>query len=184
VEILVVLSILAALAGVIIVATSKVRGTARTRRTEALLDRLSTAIGEYQRMTGELPPDGMDSKVEVDGERLPSSATLYKALAEPIVDKYFVAGEYKIREIPPIMIFEAGDFEADDELEGVYHLIDGFGQRIHYDNLTRKRNPPDLEDQDATLDDSDDYGRRKSRLGYELWSLGMRANKVDDEEES
>jgi len=181
IEILIVMAIIGFLAGLVLFAAGSITKGAKDKRTIALADRIQTFLSDYYRKAGELPPDGLDTKVEIDGVRVESSAALWHALSNPVVQSFEVAGEEKVRELEPVAAFESGDLAEDGEHPGIFHIIDGFGKRLHYDNLKKRRNPPEASDSDELkLDESDDHGRwRDEHLGYELWSLGMRTAQAE-----
>jgi prepilin-type N-terminal cleavage/methylation domain-containing protein len=178
IELLMVMAIIGILASLMLFAIGSFTGKAKKRRTEALVDRLNTFITEYQRQTGELPADGIDTKVRnEEGVSLRGSAALYYALTREFTDAYYVAGVEKLRAVGPIGTFESADLREDEENPGVFYIIDGYGQRMHYDNQTKRIDLPEPEEEfedEERLEDSDLYGRWKSGSGYELWSMGMR----------
>ena len=56
----------------------------------------------------------------------------------------------------------------------MFHIVDGYRRRLHYDSLSKKRNPPSLDDEIHVLGDEEDEGRWVSDGRYEIWSIGMR----------
>ena len=187
VEILMVMAIIGVLAGLMLFAIGSFTGKAKMRRTHSVVDRLNTYIGEYRRQTGELPPDGMDTKVtSEDGVRLRSSVALWYALSLPITDTYVVAGVEKMRKVDPIAEFDPGDLREDEENSGIFYIVDGYGRPMHYDNQKKRVDLPEVLEQfedELELEMDDERGRWKSSLGYELWSPGLRTAFAEGEVE-
>ncbi len=166
---MIVIMIIVFLAGILVMTAGGHMRRAREESTSGMVSRLQAYISEYARKKGELPPDGFERTVRTkDGTKIESSAALYWALTQPIVQVFDVAGVEKVVTYDPIAEFK--ESELREEEPGVWVIIDGFDEPFHYDNTIKKRNSPREDPLDPTRPEGHwEYS------GYELWSLGLRA---------
>jgi len=174
VEILIVMVIIGILAGMILVAMGSIQKKAKDEATISLVARLNLQIADYYRKKGSLPEDGFDTSFKVGGKSLEGGAALYHQLTNDVYEMTFIAGEMQEKKHQPVAKYENSDLTTDEDTDIVY-IIDAHGDRIHYDNLTIRPDPPKTETE-AGPDSS--YGRFSFTVGvdshYEIWSIGMR----------
>ena len=193
VEVLLVVSILAGLAAIVLVGGQGLIGRTKVKATESLLERLILHVEEYRAITGTYPPDGIDSEVRTpEGTRVRSSAALYTVLTSPIEATVMTGGIPRVVKHDPIAQFGNAELSAPDEdYPGAREILDPFGTPMHYDN-TLNRNfspqngdvhiPPVPEDEHPLdpriLELSEGGVERVNQVqtpSYDIWSFGARA---------
>jgi prepilin-type N-terminal cleavage/methylation domain-containing protein len=138
VEIIVVMAILVMLFGLVAVSLSAYLGSAARSATIARISKLELFLDQYKSLTGEYPPDGIDSPERTqDGIPLKGSACLYYYLSRPVVVQETIGGRKIPREYPPVGTFKESELSFEDpDYPGVRELLDGWDTPMHYDNTT------------------------------------------------
>lgn len=141
VEIIVVMAILVMLFGLVAVSLSAYLGSAARSATIARISKLELFLDEYKSLTGDYPPDGIDSPERTkDGVPLKGSACLYYYLSRPVVVQDNIGGRKIPREYPPVGTFKESELSPEDsDYPDVRELLDGWDTPMHYDNTTDGR---------------------------------------------
>lgn len=186
VEVLVVVSIIILLSTLVMVAQSSLRKKSYVQATNALFERLETALDTYKEYTGAYPPDGFDSEVVNDeGTPIRGSACLHYFLSREFTVTKTVSGQKRLQTYPPILEFKEAELtEPDPYFPGVREIKDGFGVPIHYDNtedgefIEQKGDAhfPEVDDHPPDPRESIEYKAVETEGiqedGYDLWSHG------------
>jgi hypothetical protein len=174
-EILVVVSIMIALASIAVLTMTKSQRSAREKASVSQLDRLRLHLDSYREITGRYPPDGMDSTVQdKNGEVLRGSAALRHALTQPLLEVRTVGNIQKTIPHEPVLpegIPENELSEPDPDSPGPRFLVDAFKMEIFYDNTEDGKSPAP---EGLKLESGDpDAGVLRGR-GYTLVARGLR----------
>lgn len=180
------MSIIGVLSTLVLLAMGSIQKNAKDKATRALVERLNLHISDYYRITGKLPEDGFDTQVEVEGRRdgrFKGSAALYYQLTHEVKEVTIIAGETLEENHEAVADFPSGNLQKDGEDSDIVYIIDGHGERIHYDNLSVREDAPANDEGDP----DSSHGRFQFTAGYdshyEIWSIGMRAAQEEQEGE-
>lgn len=199
VEIMVVMAIVVMLFGLVAVSLSHYLGKASKSATQALILKLEQYLDEYKSLTGNYPPDGVDSVVRTDdGVEIKGSACLYHFLGRPVPTVRKIAGRVEKREHPAIAIFKQTELGPEDpDTPGVRELHDGWGTPIHYDNtedgvfrpqlgdvhippIPDEDHPPDPRDGTVEVDGTPAVVKAGIQTkGFDIWSHGEQGHDID-----
>ena len=165
-----------------------------------LYRRLQQHLDTYKSLTGEYPPDGIDTPQKNEkGERIVGSACLYYYLSRPVWQREMVAGKETRREHPPIAsdLTDSELSDPDPDYPGVREILDGWKVPIHYDNTSNGRfrpqrgevhypaiddeqHPPDPRDGPEEIEGEKAAPKHGIQgKGFDLWSHGYREHDMD-----
>jgi len=201
-----VLAIIVLLFSMITVSVGTFYRSAYEKSTKSMILRLREYIENYQRLTGEFPPDGLDYEVTNDeGTLLRGSACLRHYLTQPVLVEVIQGGVPRLKEYPPVAPpFKRSELGLEDEYSpGAREIKDGFGDPIHYDNTqngefmeqTGEVHTPPVDDADQPPDPRIEEftvlgqpavpkpGTIQSKV-FDLWSRGGQGPEYDNDEEN
>ncbi len=197
IELLVVVAILATLFSLVVVTVGPFLERAQVKATVSIIRRLESWAEEYRSLKGSYPKDGLDEPYESDtGTRLRGVGALHYQLSRSVIADDIVGSRVRLRELPPVASIKSA--ELSDDYDGVFEIIDGFGEPMHYDNVANDRfvpqdgsvhfppvtdwHPDDPRAAKNTIDGKEVVRRRgiQNRGRFDIWSHGPRGH---DEEE-
>lgn len=203
IELLIVMSILAILMTIVVIAVSGPAHSAKVQKARAFISQLRSALSSYFEETRSYPPDGYDEPFTLpNGARIKGSACLTYHLAwlypDPFGSRNFkkitlhkeiedVTGEVSsgapLNAGKPYLTKDNID-ERDIGKNG--ELLDPWGHEYRYDNLEKDDSGKVLRNR-ITLDGAPDpRDERRKPNGFnpgafDIWSAGPDVKKVDDD---
>ncbi len=145
IEVLIVVSILAALFGLAITGTGSYMGKASEKATVSVVVRVQSWMDEYRSLTGFYPPDGLDSRERTKEDRteLRGSGALYYHLTRRVVAEELIGSRRRLRDHPAVAQISGSEtIDEHPDYPGVHEIRDGYGNPFHYDNTTNGKYRP------------------------------------------
>ncbi|MHC4390437.1 MAG: prepilin-type N-terminal cleavage/methylation domain-containing protein [Planctomycetota bacterium] len=196
VEVMAVLGIMMLLMGMVLFGARRYRRVAYEKGTQAIVEKLRSALETYQSKYRKLPPDGHDFEVfrMVNGSRqqIKGTACLIHFLGQPTVQIYEVGEEQRKKTVPPILELNTDMLSGSGELEErlndpTVQIIDRWGNLMQYDNVTKARDgtirftplPGDGEGGDPRT--TEGGSGPKNSGAYDIWSQGAELDDPTDD---
>lgn len=198
IELMIVISIIALLAGAVYVSIGTTMFESNSKATNGVVGSLRIALEAYRGQFRGYPPDGLDYEVkDHKGRPIKNTACLIHFLTRPIVKVSRVGSESMIQVVGPFMKPPKGDYlsgslDADDV--NLVEILDSWGNPLNYDNTgegfsdmsgVAVHSMPNIEDFNVDVDPRG--GKALGAEAYNLWSWGqttgasMTGDEVPDE---
>lgn len=197
IELMVVIMILTILMGLLVVVGTSMRHKARTTSTQSLIDKIALTAQNYRSKVGVFPSDGINDDVITDeGTSLQSGAALAYALTRPLKLKTKLpGGKVKVTEEKAVgSDFGEKDLFVDPDDPDAVEFIDGWGNSLHYDNISGSDSFDEQNDAEFHLQECEDHGEDpredpeiventgpQNSNEYDVWSHGPNGHTEEED---